>query len=172
MSDDRAAARAAHDALCATHGVMDLYEGDCRGCGECCSRFVPASVFDLRRLEPYVRKRGVMPREPRGEVDLTCPWLTDSGECAVYAARPEVCRAYRCDLHKRGEIRPFFGAASAKITDMRELAERWSDAEVQDAPRPRGLPVLGLRHVPRHERLRGVPVAALPRVRREGGEDE
>lgn len=46
MSDDRAAARAAHAALCAAHGVRDLYEGDCRGCGECCSRFVPVSVFD------------------------------------------------------------------------------------------------------------------------------
>lgn len=125
MSDDRAAARAVHAALCATHGVMDLYEGDCRGCGECCSRFVPVSVFDLRRLEPYVRKNGVRPREPRGELDLTCPWLTDSGECAVYPARPEVCRAYRCDLHKRGEIRPFFGASSAKVADMRELAEGW-----------------------------------------------
>ena len=30
MSDDRAATRAAHAALCATHGVRDLYEGDCR----------------------------------------------------------------------------------------------------------------------------------------------
>lgn len=49
MSDDRAAAMAAHAALCATRGVRDLYEGDCRGCGECCSRFVPVSVFDLRR---------------------------------------------------------------------------------------------------------------------------
>ena len=27
MSDDRAAARAAHAALCATRGVRDLYEG-------------------------------------------------------------------------------------------------------------------------------------------------
>lgn len=125
MSDDRAAARAAHAALCATHGVRDLYEGDCRGCGECCSRFLPVSVFDLRRLEPYVRKSGVRPHEPRGEVDLTCPWLTDSGECAVYPARPEVCREYRCDRHVRGELRGFFGASSAKVVDMRELAEGW-----------------------------------------------
>lgn len=72
-----------------------------------------------------MRGRGITPHEPRGEVDLTCPWLTDSGECAVYAARPEVCRAYRCDLHKRGEIRPSFGTASAKVVDMRELAEGW-----------------------------------------------
>lgn len=76
MSDDRAAARAAHAALCATRGVRDLYEGDCRGCGECCSRFVPVSVFDLRRLKPYVLEHGIKPHEPRGEVDLMCPWLT------------------------------------------------------------------------------------------------
>ena len=125
MSDDRAAARAAHAALCATHGVSDLYKGDCRGCGECCSRFLPMSVFDFRRLEPYVRGRGVKPHEPRGEVDLTCPWLTDGHECAVYDARPESCRAYRCDMHKAGKFSVWFGASSATVVDMRELAEEW-----------------------------------------------
>lgn len=121
-------ARAAHAILCRKTEVTDLYKGDCRGCGECCSRFLPLSHYDLRRLKPYVLEHGIKPHEPRGEVDLMCPWLTDGKECAVYVARPEVCRAYRCDLHKRGEIRPFFGASSAEVTDMRELAERWSDA--------------------------------------------
>lgn len=120
-------ARAVHVILSCEFEVTDLYKGDCRGCGECCSRFLPLSPYDLRRLEPYVRENGVRPHEPRGEVDLVCPWLTNDKKCAVYAARPEVCRAYRCDLHKRGEVRPFFGAASAKIADMRELAERWGD---------------------------------------------
>lgn len=125
---DADVARAVHALLCGAISTTDLYRGDCRGCGECCSRFLPLSPYDLRRLEPYVREHGVKPHEQRGEVDLMCPWLTDGKECAVYAARPEVCRAYRCDLHKRGELRGFFGAASAKVTDMRVLAERWGDA--------------------------------------------
>lgn len=170
MSDDRAAARAAHTTLCATHGVRDLYEGDCRGCGECCSRFVPVSVFDLRRLEPYVRKNGVRPREPRGELDLTCPWLTDSGECAVYPARPESCRVYRCDRHVRGELRGFFGASSAKVTDMRELAERWGDAGQGDqihlqAPR-------GRRRRPGDARPHGVDDAHIKKEKASGTDNE
>ncbi len=119
---------AAHAILSRETEVTDMYTGDCRGCGECCSRFLPLSPYDLRRLEPYVHEHGVKPHEPRGEVDLMCPWLTDGKECAVYEARPEVCRAYRCDQHKRGELRGFFGAASAEVTDMRVLAERWGDA--------------------------------------------
>lgn len=120
-------ARAVHAILSSETEVTDMFNGDCRGCGECCSRFLPLSPYDLRRLEHYVRENGVKPHEPRGEVDLMCPWLTDGNECAVYAVRPEVCRSYRCDLHCRGELRTFFGAASAEVTDMRELAERWSD---------------------------------------------
>ena len=61
------------------------------------------------------------------EVDLTCPWLTDGHECAVYPVRPEVCRVYRCDRHVRGELRGFFGSSAAEVVDMRELAERWCD---------------------------------------------
>ena len=127
MSDDRAAARAAHDALCATHGVRDLYEGDCRGCGECFLRFVPASVFDLRRLEPYVRKNGVRPHEQRGEVDLTCPWLTDGKECAVYAARPEGDVVGGCG---RGPAATHLGGGAGDRTrpEQRRVARRRASA--------------------------------------------
>lgn len=99
MNDEKAIAAAIHAGL-QSDDVTDLYSGDCRGCGECCSRFLPVSPFDL-----------------------LCPYLTDGRECAVYAARPEICRAYRCDRHKRGELGMFFGAECAEVTDMRALAE-------------------------------------------------
>lgn len=122
MNDERAVAAAIH-AGHRSDDVTDLYTGDCRGCGECCSRFLPVSPFDRVRLEAYVRRNGIEPAEPRAECDLLCPYLTDGRECAVYAARPETCRAYRCDRHKRGELGMFFGAECAEVTDMRELAE-------------------------------------------------
>lgn len=122
MNDERAVAAAIH-AGHRSDDVTDLYTGDCRGCGECCSRFLPVSPFDRVRLEAYVRRNGIEPAEPRAECDLLCPYLTDGRECAVYAARPEICRAYRCDRHKRGELGMFFGAECAEVTDMRELAE-------------------------------------------------
>lgn len=122
MNGERAIAAAIHAGL-QSDDVTDLYSGDCRGCGECCSRFLPVSPFDRVRLELYVLRNGIEPAEPRAEYDLLCPYLTDGRECAVYAARPEICRAYRCDRHKRGELGMFFGAECAEVTDMRELAE-------------------------------------------------
>lgn len=123
MSDSGLMAAALQARLMVEQEVTDLYTGDCRGCGECCSRFLPMSPFDRARLEAYVRRRGIEPAEPRAECDLLCPYLTDGRECAVYAARPEICRVYRCDRHKKGEIGTFFGAGRAEVTDMRALAE-------------------------------------------------
>ena len=130
MTDGRLMAAALQAAL---HGddVTDLYTGDCRGCGECCSRFLPVSPFDRVRLEAYVHRHGVEPTAPRADYDLLCPYLTGGHECAVYAARPEICRAYRCDMHKRGELSMFFGAECAEVTDMRELAKSISEQEMK-----------------------------------------
>ena len=122
MNGDRLMAAALHAAL-QGDDVTDLYTGDCRGCGECCSRFLPMSPFDRARLEAYVRRHGIEPTAPRADCDLLCPYLTDGRECAVYAARPEICRVYRCDRHKRGELGMFFGAGRAEVTDMRVFAE-------------------------------------------------
>lgn len=112
MGGELAEAAALHARLMVEQQVTDLYTGDCRGCGECCSRFLPMSLLDRARLRAYVRR-----------LDLTCPYLTDGRECSVYEARPEVCRAYRCDLHARGELDGFTGADRAVPVDMREFAE-------------------------------------------------
>ena len=56
MNDERAVAAAIHAGL-RSDDVTDLYTGDCRGCGECCSRFLPVSPFDRVRLEVYGRRR-------------------------------------------------------------------------------------------------------------------
>lgn len=116
-------AAALHARLMVEQQVTDLYTGDCRGCGECCSRFLPMSLLDRARLRAYVRRHGVAAHAPWARLDLTCPYLTDGRECAVYEARPEICRVYRCDRHKRGELGMFFGAGRAEVTDMRVFAE-------------------------------------------------
>lgn len=96
---------AVHDAI-AKRGLppQSLYKGDCRGCGECCSRILPMSQYDIERLRSYVRKRGIEQIPERAEIDMLCPYLTDDGECAVYHARPDICRGFRCDLCKSGEL--------------------------------------------------------------------
>ena len=99
-----ALAAAVNRAMCNSLQVKDLYTGDCRGCGQCCSRFLPMTVADEVRLRAYVEGNGIEIRTPDPDVlDLTCPLLVD-GECAAYEARPEICRAYRCDRHLRGTM--------------------------------------------------------------------
>ena len=98
-------------------GVRDLYSGDCRGCGACCSRVLPVTDADLERLRAFLGRSAVVPRAYESPLDLSCPFLTDSRECAVYEARPEVCRVYRCDLHLAGTLNPF-ALHGARVVDV------------------------------------------------------
>lgn len=125
----------AHRALCRSQGVTDhrTARGDCRGCGECCSRFLPMSRMDERRLVAYVERHGVVPRpEPEGALDLTCPLLSEERECMAYDARPDICRVYRCDLHLRGEMRPPAFADHMRLVDVRELLGVTPDGDEAD----------------------------------------
>lgn len=110
----------AFEKLSSCQEVKDLYKGDCKGCGECCSRFIPVSGFDLSRLRSYVEENGVELEPERGDIDLLCPFLGSDRECKVYPARPEICRVYRCDEHKAGKLRVPFMAWAMETTDMRE----------------------------------------------------
>lgn len=98
-----------------------LYKGDCRGCGECCSRFLPLTLADRVRLKTFVRAHGIDPVPERADIDLLCPFLSEERECLVYEARPEICRAYRCDRHAAGDFSGLAGLVGASIADMREV---------------------------------------------------
>lgn len=100
--------------------VTNLYNGNCKGCGECCSNFLPLSIMDVVRLRGYLSSHKVEARKQAGDFDCMCPFLSEKRECMVYEARPEICRIYRCDKHKDGKIEPFFGFETAVIRDMRE----------------------------------------------------
>lgn len=126
MKTDSLAA-AAQQALCRTETVTDLYteRGDCKGCGQCCSRFIPMSVYDAARLVRYVEDHGIEQRAPRGgehDIDLTCPYLDDDLERMVYEARPEICRIYRCDQHAHRDLKPLLFMDTMSLVDLRGLA--------------------------------------------------
>lgn len=124
LTEESEAAAICHAMLSKMQTVKDLYtpKGNCKGCGECCARFLPVSKFDTQRLSDYVCKHHIKPHKATAALDLTCPYLTDAKECAVYPARPEVCRTYRCDKQVRGESLDFFGSGAANVVDMREWA--------------------------------------------------
>lgn len=101
-------AREVHDFLQSDSGVSvtNLYTGDCRGCGECCSRFLPLSEHDIQAIRDYVASHGIEQVLERSDIDLFCPYLTEERECLIYEARPDICRAYRCDMHASGKLTP------------------------------------------------------------------
>ena len=103
-------------------GAVDLYKGDCRGCGGCCGRYIPVSAFDLARLEGWLARHDVTPNVTDG----MCPYLSPDRKCMVYEARPQICRVYRCDQHASGDLfaRSSEIPPSARLTDMNELAAR------------------------------------------------
>lgn len=129
-------ALAATRKLAAGSKVVAIDREDCRGCGECCGRYLPMTLADRIRVEGYVRTHGIVPRTPpAGMLDLVCPYLSQEGECMVYEARPEICRRYSCKLHAAGEIAPWPGLYRATETDMRDMADRLA-AEMAAKPGP------------------------------------
>lgn len=116
-------------ALGKTAVIKNLYTGNCKGCGECCSRILPLSEHDIKRLRDYVRKHNIkqMPEYGAGgAIDMTCPYLSEDSECLVFHARPDICRAYRCDKQVSGDFSPlrrFMRHHPYKESDMREVIE-------------------------------------------------
>ena len=72
----------------------------CVGCGKCCGHYLPMSSQDIERVRRYAREHGTEPRW----TGIDCPWLADNKTCAVYEARPDVCKAYHCDSRMSGHI--------------------------------------------------------------------
>lgn len=101
--------------------VNNRYTGDCRGCGECCGRLLPLSEKDIKRIKDYVSAHDIKKNESSG---FTCPYLTEEKACAIYPARPDICRAYRCDFQVKGYTEPvrlLMREAKYDLVDMGEI---------------------------------------------------
>ena len=68
----------------------------CDGCGECCSNFLPLTRNEITELKAYVKEHGI---KQTGS-GMECPFLDKAKpwkKCAVYEARPLICRDYQCN---------------------------------------------------------------------------
>lgn len=102
----------------------------CRGCGECCGRFLPLLPGEAATIARWASAHGISPHRPRGgtqAVDLMCPWLSDSCECMVYDVRPLVCRLFSCDKRPGGfafgdyiKMHAASGGINLTLHDMRD----------------------------------------------------
>lgn len=58
------------------------------GCGECCGPVI-CKPHEYDAVVKYAAKHGIQPVRQ----GITCPWY-QNGRCAVYEARPPVCRMF------------------------------------------------------------------------------
>lgn len=90
-------------------------DGECCGCGQCCSNLLPMSDREIQIIKKYIKTHGIKQQKhfaptARQTLDLTCPFMDTSKhdkKCTIYAVRPGICKAYVCNYtsdyknHKR-----------------------------------------------------------------------
>ena len=66
--------------------------GICSKCGECCGAILPLDQEDVDKIHSIAATL-IMQNK------LQCPYYTGNKEkgCAIYPARPKVCKLYKCD---------------------------------------------------------------------------
>ena len=103
--------------LCETAGKVTNYtrNGECIGCGECCSDFLPVSREDINRIRRYIKQHNVKERHNNvlfsSALDVTCPFRDNANrKCTIYSVRPAICREFKCDYtpERISENKDFF----------------------------------------------------------------
>lgn len=113
------------------NGVYDFTkDGECVGCGNCCSNLLPLSNMEIIEIKQYIKKHNIKERKhiaptANPTLDLTCPFLMDEkskDKCAIYPVRPKICRVFCCNQppSKVQENKALFWE-SRKCCDMRQL---------------------------------------------------
>ena len=110
------------------NGVYDYTrDGECSSCGNCCSRILPVSGKEVRRISEYIRKHHIkecVNRPPTSVPvqDWTCPFRDNMKRiCTIYEVRPAICRDFRCDKPRKqidADKRMYHGKYN--VVDMRE----------------------------------------------------
>lgn len=90
-------------------GIYDFTkDGECSGCGSCCSDALPVSRKEYKRILKYIQSRHIRecvhrPPTVNPVYDMTCPFRDDVKRvCTIYPVRPAVCRDFRCDKARNG----------------------------------------------------------------------
>lgn len=108
-------------------------------CGECCTAFfVPEA--DYQKLRRFVRERGITARVSSDD-PYRCPFYAE-GNCAVYEARPEVCRVmghvpelscargYNVNVPNPADVHDAMRSRGVAIRVLHEIAEEQSPGSV------------------------------------------
>ena len=73
--------------------------GQCSGCGQCCSNFLPLSKDEIQAIHRYLKKHPIREQRHNGLMgaDATCPFRDErTRKCLIYSVRPGICRSFLC----------------------------------------------------------------------------
>jgi len=77
--------------------------GECSNCGQCCTRFLPISSKEIKRIHKYIEKHSIVEQTPILPINgyaliATCPFRdATSKRCLIYSVRPEICKHFQCN---------------------------------------------------------------------------
>lgn len=75
----------------------------CKGCGKCCTSYLPVLPKEVDEIRKYLRTHNVKVREYGEDV---CPFLTEENKCGIYNSRPSYCRAFECSKDSKTKELP------------------------------------------------------------------
>lgn len=81
-------------------------QGNCNGCSECCTVFVPVTKTELKILKRKMNKKMInnfIKNANEGNISVKCPFVTEKG-CSIYNIKPFVCKAYHCKPSLKREL--------------------------------------------------------------------
>ena len=82
--------------------------GECTGCGRCCSDLLPLCDEEIAVIRKYIRRKKIepckhLPPTMYPKEDDTCPFRDDAKKiCTIYEVRPMICREFKCDYPRKG----------------------------------------------------------------------
>lgn len=102
-------------------------DGECTGCGSCCSNLLPMNGKEIKEIRRYIRKHDIkecrrMFPAVKQPLDMTCPFLDISkgkDKCRIYPVRPFVCREFICDNEQRAKVKREELCKNRRIVDVR-----------------------------------------------------
>lgn len=98
------------------NGIYDFTKnGECTGCGNCCSNLLPVTKKEIREIKSYIRihhikeEKHFMPTT-NPTLDLMCPFRNErEKKCNIYSVRPKICKSFICNPQIRNANNDSFG---------------------------------------------------------------
>ena len=95
-------------------------DGECTGCGSCCSNLIPMNGKEIKEIRRYIRKHDIKEcgrMFPVVKQPLDISKGKDKGR--IYPVRPLVCREFICDNEQREKVKREELHKNRRIVDVR-----------------------------------------------------